>query len=67
MRSIEMQSWPVLAKQATTAPSTAASRSTSSVTIIAFLPPSSADTPMRRSPARRAMTRPVAVDPVNIT
>ena len=62
-----MQSWPVLANEPTAAPSTARSRSTSSVTTIAFLPPSSADTPMSRSPAWRAMVRPVSVDPVNIT
>ena len=67
MRSIEMHSWPVLAKQPTVAPSTARSRSTSAVTIMAFLPPSSAEKPMSRSPAWPATVRPVAVEPVNIT
>ena len=63
---MEMQSWPVLANEPTTAPSTARSSSTSPVTIMAFLPPSSADTPMSCSPAWRATLRPVAVEPVNI-
>ena len=63
---MEMQSCPVLANDPTTAPSTAWSRSTSSVTTMAFLPPSSADMPMRRSAAWLATFRPVAVDPVNI-
>ncbi len=61
-----MHSWPVLANDPTTAPSTARSRSTSSVTTMAFLPPSSADMPIRRSPAWLATLRPVAVEPVNI-
>ena len=62
-----MQIWPVLAKAPKTAPCTASSRSASSSTIIGFLPPSSRQQPMRLRPARSPITRPVAVEPVNIT
>ena len=66
MRSTLMHSWPVLAKQALTAPSTAASTSASASTIIGFLPPSSAEKPISRRAHCSATIRPVAVDPVNI-
>ncbi len=66
-RSIEMHSWPALENSARSAPSTARPRSASSSTIIAFLPPSSIEAPIRLRPARSATVRPVAVLPVNIT
>jgi hypothetical protein len=66
-RSMEMQSCPAVEKQARTAPSAALSRSASSRTSIAFLPPSSSETPTRRAAARSATSRPVRVEPVNET
>ena len=62
-----MQIWPVLPKAPKIAPCTTSSRSASSRTIIGFLPPSSRQQPIRLRPQRSPMTRPVAVDPVNIT
>lgn len=67
MRSIEMQSWPLDEKQARTAPSTVRPRSASSSTSMAFLPPSSNEQSISRSPACRAMLRPDSVEPVNMT
>ena len=66
-RSIEMHSWPALENSARSAPSAARARSASRQTIIAFLPPSSIDDPIRQRPACSATVRPVAVLPVNIT
>jgi hypothetical protein len=62
-----MQSWPALAKQARTAPLAAAATSASASTTIGFLPPSSREQPISRSPARAAIRLPAAVDPVNAT
>ena len=67
MRSIEMHSWPELEKQARAAISAARSTSASARTIIAFLPPSSSEQPMSRSPQRAATSRPTRVEPVNMT
>ncbi len=62
-----MQIWPVLPKTPNVVPSTHSSTLTSSSTIIGFLPPSSRQQPIRLRPARSPMTRPVAVEPVNMT
>ena len=67
MRSIEMHSWPALEKHARSAPSTVRCSGASSSTIIAFLPPSSIEHSISRSPALAATVRPTAVEPVNIT
>ena len=61
-----MQSWPALENSARSAPSTARPTFASPSTIIAFLPPSSIEAPMRLWPACSATRRPVAVLPVNI-
>ena len=65
-RSTEMQSWPELEKNARVATSATSSRSAPAATIMAFLPPSSAENPMSRSPHWRPSVRPVAVEPVNM-
>jgi hypothetical protein len=62
-----MQIWPVLPNAPKIAPGTASAREASSSTIIGFLPPSSRQQPIRLRPARSPITRPVAVEPVNIT
>jgi hypothetical protein len=62
-----MHSCPALENIARSAPSTARSRSASSRTIIAFLPPSSIELGMSRSAAWLATLRPTSVLPVNIT
>src|ERR1700750_1985938 len=49
-RSIEMHSCPAFENSARSAPSTARPRSASPRTIIAFLPPSSIEAPMRLPP-----------------
>ena len=49
------------------APRAALAGSTSGNTIMGFLPPSSRQQPIRFRPARSPMTRPVPVDPVNMT
>src|SRR5919199_1240078 len=62
-RSIEMHSCPAFENSARSAPSTVRARLASSSTIIAFLPPSSIDDPIRLRPACSAIRRPVAVQP----
>ena len=62
-----MQIWPVLPKAPNSAPCTTSSMRASGSTIIGFLPPSSRQQPIRLRPARSPITRPVAVEPVNIT
>ncbi len=64
---MEMHSCPAFEKQARTAISTACATSASDRTIMAFLPPSSREQPMSRSPQRAATSRPTRVEPVNIT
>ena len=64
---MEMHSWPELEKQALTVPRTARPTGASARTMSGFFPPSSADTGMRRAPAREATAEPVAVEPVNMT
>ena len=66
-RSIETHSCPEFEKHARTAISAARRTSASALMIIAFLPPSSSEQPMSRSPQRAAISRPTRVDPVNIT
>ncbi len=66
-RSMEMHSWPAEEKQARTAPAAAFSMSASSSTSMAFLPPSSRETPTRREAAPTATSRPVRVEPVKET
>ena len=66
-RSMEMQSWPAEEKQARTAPAAAFSTSASSRTSMAFLPPSSRETPTSRAAAPWATSRPVRVEPVKET
>lgn len=66
-RSMEMQSWPAEEKQARTAPAAALSTSASASTTMAFLPPSSSETPTSRAAAPCATSRPVRVDPVKET
>ena len=61
-----MQSWPPFEYTARSAPGTARARLASSSTIMAFLPPSSAEKSMRRAAACWATVLPVAVLPVNI-
>lgn len=67
MRSIEMQSWPLLAKAARTAPGTALLRSASARISSAFLPPSSIELSTSRPAAWLATRRPTRVLPVNMT
>lgn len=66
MRSTEMHSWPEFEKHARTAASQTSRRFAPDATIIGFLPPNSAENPIRRRPACSASSRPVAVEPVNI-
>ncbi|CAM5529545.1 hypothetical protein SMICM304S_11815 [Streptomyces microflavus] len=66
-RSMEMQSCPAEEKQARTAPAAAFSTSASLRTSMAFLPPSSRDTPTSRDAAPTATSRPVRVEPVKET
>lgn len=54
-------------KQARTAPAAAFSMSASCSTSMAFLPPSSSETPTRRAAAPWATSRPVRVEPVKET
>ncbi len=61
-----MHSWPELEKKARVATSATRSRSAPAVTIMAFLPPSSAENPISRSPHWLPRVRPVAVEPVNM-
>ncbi len=62
-----MQIWPVLPNTPNRAPATTSSTTASSSTIIGFFPPSSRQQSIRLRPARSPITRPVAVEPVNIT
>ena len=68
MRSMEMHSWPLEEKQARTAPSTVRSRSASSSTSMAFLPPSSSE---QSDQALACLggdaADPMRCEPVNIT
>ncbi|CAM5700857.1 hypothetical protein SCALM49S_00867 [Streptomyces californicus] len=66
-RSMEMQSCPAEEKQARTAPAAAFSTSASARTSMAFLPPSSSETPTSREAAPTATSRPVRVEPVKET
>lgn len=66
-RSMETQSWPAEEKHARTAPAAAFSMSASSRTTMAFFPPSSRETPIRRAAAACATSRPVRVEPVKET
>ncbi len=59
-----VQRWPVVPNADQTIPSTARSRSASARTTIAFFPPSSRATRLRRRPARSAIRLPVAEAPV---
>jgi hypothetical protein len=60
-----MQVWPVAANTPATTPLLTASRSASSNTTWADLPPSSSSTPVMLSAAALATCEPTAVDPVN--
>ena len=60
-----MQNWPELKTNALITAPMATSRSASSKTMWAALPPSSMVTGLRCSPATLAACRPTAVDPVN--
>lgn len=63
---METHSWPALEKQAPTAPRTVRATGASARTMRGFFPPSSAETGMRRAPAREATAEPVAEEPVNM-
>ena len=67
MRSIETHSCPIDEKQLYTALAAAVAGSTSSSTIIGFLPPSSSEAPTSRSAARTPTLVPVSVEPVKHT
>ena len=60
------QSWPPLDVMPWTAPGTARQSGASGSTSRAFLPPSSIEQSLRRSPHCAATVRPVAVEPVNM-
>ena len=61
-----MQRWPEVPNADQTIPSTARSRSASSSTMIAFLPPSSRWTCLRLSAAFRITSTPVSREPVSV-
>ena len=61
-----MQSCPPLEVMPCRAPGTVRQSGASGSTSRAFLPPSSIEQSLRRSPHCAATVRPVAVDPVNI-
>ena len=61
-----MQRWPVVPNADQTIPSTASSTSASSMTMIAFLPPSSRWTCLSRSAAAFVTATPVSREPVNV-
>ena len=60
-----MHRWPVVPNAPHSTPSSARSRSASSNTIIAFLPPISSDSRLCMRPHVSPTMRPVSVDPVN--
>ena len=64
-RLAAVQRWPVVPNADQRMPSVARSRSASAMTTMPFLPPSSRLSRFRRRPARSAMRRPVADEPVN--
>ena len=64
MRLDAAQRWPALEKDASRAQCTALSRSASSQTTSAFLPPSSSDNFLSCPPAFSAISRPTRVEPV---
>src|SRR5262249_12527392 len=67
IRLAAAQRCPALEKDDASAHSTARSRSASSQTTRAFLPPSSRQTLARRRPACSLIQRPVAAEPVKLT
>src|SRR2546425_1560748 len=64
-RLVAVQRWPVVPNAPHSAPSRARSRSASSMTSIAFLPPISSERRLCIRPHVAPMTDPVSVDPVN--
>src|SRR5438046_406623 len=66
-RLVAVQRWPVVPNAPHSAPSRARSRSASSMTSIAFLPPISSERRLCIRPHVAPMTDPVSVDPVNET
>src|SRR5215469_179627 len=66
-REPAMQVWPVAANTPASTPLQAASRSASSKTTCADLPPSSSSTPVMFAAAALATSAPIAVEPVNAT
>ena len=64
MRERAQQSWPALSKTAYGAPAAACSRSASSKTTFADLPPSSSVTRLIVPAAPRMISRPTSVEPV---
>ena len=67
MRSVDMQIWPLLAKQPKAAALTASSMSASSSTTSGALPPSSSTAGFRYFAQVCAMMRPTLVEPVKFT
>ena len=64
MRDEAVQRWPEVPNAPQTAPSTARSRSASSITMMTFLPPISSEQMALRSAHAEATMRPVSVEPV---
>ena len=67
MRVWATQAWPEFISAVNRSPAMVASRSASSSTIAADLPPSSSETRLSCSPQTAAILRPAAVEPVNAT
>src|SRR6266545_3811747 len=67
MRLADAQRWPAFEKADATAQRTELSRSASSQTTSAFLPPSSRQTFASRRPAVSEIQRPLAAEPVKLT
>src|ERR1035437_6476745 len=66
-RLVAVQRWPVVPNAPQSTPSSARSRSASSRTIIAFLPPISSDSRLCERPHSPPTLLPVSVEPVNDT